>query len=176
MYIGVGWLFCVTLPEEIRYGIGVRICAPSMPLPSEPSTKLSRVVPQEACFCTSTSGMPYLAKMPFSLATNSGEASVSAMKPSLAPFTSGPAPCAKAPAGKFSLAAARSAAVPLAVLRSSRRLRPGGLVRLVIGGVVLCVVAVLASLHRDESEDAARGAHEGALRGGPDRRRRTSDQ
>src|ERR1700682_1407838 len=98
MYIGVGWLFCVTLPEEIRYGIGVRMCAPSMPLPSEPSTRLSRVVPQEACFCTSTSGMPYLAKTPFSLATNSGEASVSAMKPSFAAFTSGPAPCAKAPA------------------------------------------------------------------------------
>ena len=90
MYIGVGTLFCVTLPDEIRYGIGVRICAPSMPLPSEPSTRLSRVVPQDACFCTSTSGMPYLAKMPFSLATNSGAASVSAMKPSLAPFTSGP--------------------------------------------------------------------------------------
>src|SRR5260370_6401858 len=70
MYIGVGWLFCVTLPDEIRYGIGVRICAPSMPLPSEPSTRLSRVVPHEACFCTSTSGMRYLARIPFSLATN----------------------------------------------------------------------------------------------------------
>src|SRR6267143_1578437 len=46
MYIGVGWLFCVTLPDEIRYGIGVRICAPSMPLPSEPSTRLSRVAPR----------------------------------------------------------------------------------------------------------------------------------
>ena len=34
MYIGVGMLFCVTLPVVIRYGIGVRICAPSMPLPS----------------------------------------------------------------------------------------------------------------------------------------------
>ena len=34
MYIGVGTLFCVTLPAEIRYGIGVRMCAPSMPLPS----------------------------------------------------------------------------------------------------------------------------------------------
>ena len=83
MYIGVGWLFCVTLPAEIRYGIGVRMWAPSMPLPSEPSTRLSRVVPQEACFATSTSGMPYFANMPFSLATNSGAASVSAMKPSV---------------------------------------------------------------------------------------------
>src|SRR6266436_2296599 len=98
MYIGVGWLFCVTLPDEIRYGIGVRMCAPSIPLPSEPSTRLSRVVPHEACFCTSTSGMPYLAKMPFSLATNSGAASVNAMNPSLAAVTSGPAPCAEAPA------------------------------------------------------------------------------
>ena len=51
MYIGVGTLFCVTLPADIRYGIGVRICAPSMPLPSEPSTRLSRVVPHDACFC-----------------------------------------------------------------------------------------------------------------------------
>ncbi|MGY4435505.1 hypothetical protein ACVWWO_007982 [Bradyrhizobium sp. F1.13.1] len=111
MYIGVGWLFCVTLPAEIRYGIGVRICAPSMPLPSEPSTRLSRVVPQEACFCTSVSGMPYLANRPLSLATNKGPASLSAMKPSFAPLTSGPASCAKAPAGKFSFTAARSAAV-----------------------------------------------------------------
>src|SRR3978361_982818 len=54
MYIGVGWLFCVTLPAEIRYGIGVRMCAPSMPLPSPPSTRLSRVVPHEACFLKST--------------------------------------------------------------------------------------------------------------------------
>ena len=103
MYIGVGWLFCVTLPAEIRYGIGVRMCAPSMPLPSPPSTRLSRVAPHDACFSTSTSGMPYLAKMPFSLATNSGAASVSAMKPSLAPFTSGPAACANARRGKLRL-------------------------------------------------------------------------
>src|SRR5947209_19022170 len=52
MYIGVGTLFCVTLPAEIRYGIGVRICAPSMPLPSEPSTRLSRVAPHVGCFTT----------------------------------------------------------------------------------------------------------------------------
>src|SRR4051794_40144793 len=124
MYIGVGWLFCVTLPDEIRYGIGVRICAPSMPLPSEPSTRLSRVVPHEACFCTSTSGMPYLANSPLSLATNSGPASLSAMNPSLATFTSGPALSAKAPPGKFNLAAASSAAVPAAPLRIWRRLTP----------------------------------------------------
>ena len=142
MYIGVGWLFCVTLPDEIRYGIGVRICAPSMPLPSEPSTRLSRVVPHDACFCTSTSGMPYLAKMPFSLATNSGAASVSAMKPSLAPFTSGPAPCAKAPAGKFSFAAASNAAVPAVAFRIWRRLMPRRevwSVGFVMGAGVLCV-------------------------------------
>jgi hypothetical protein len=122
MYIGVGTLFCVTLPDEIRYGIGVRMCAPSMPLPSEPSTRLSRVVPHDACFSTLTSGMPYLAKMPFSLATNSGEASVSAMKPSLAPFTSGPESCAKAPPGKLSFAAASSAAALPPAFRSWRRL------------------------------------------------------
>jgi len=51
------------------------------------------------------------------LATNSGPASLSAMKPSFAVFTSGPAPCAKAPAGKFSLAAASRAAVPAVAFR-----------------------------------------------------------
>jgi hypothetical protein len=79
IYIGVGTLFCVTFPVEMRYGIGVRMWAPSMPLASEPSTRLSRVAPHDACFSTSTSGRPYLAKKPFSLATISGEASVSAM-------------------------------------------------------------------------------------------------
>src|SRR5262245_41715845 len=123
MYIGVGTLFCVTLPALIRYGIGVRMWAPSMPLPSEPSTRLSRVVPHEACFCTSTSGMPYLAKKPLSLATNSGPASVSAMKPSFALVISGPpaaAPCT--PARKLVFTAARSAAVPPLALRKLRRL------------------------------------------------------
>ena len=44
--------------------------------------------------------MPCLAKKPFSLATNSGAASVSAMKPRLAFLISGPAACAIcAPAG-----------------------------------------------------------------------------
>src|SRR5262245_50330244 len=123
MYIGVGTLFCVTLPALIRYGIGVRMWAPSMPLPSEPSTRLSRVVPHDACFCTSTSGMPCLAKKPLSLATNSGPASVSAMKPSLALVVSGPpaaAPCT--PARKLVFTAARSAALPALVLRKLRRL------------------------------------------------------
>ena len=140
MYIGVGWLFCVTLPAEIRYGIGVRICAPSMPLPSEPSTRLSRVVPHDACLATSTSGMPYLANNPLSLATNSGPASLNAMNPSVALVTSGPAPCANAPAGKFSLAAASKAAVPPVAFRSWRRLKPRrevGLVGFVMGIVVL---------------------------------------
>src|SRR6476646_1565081 len=155
MYIGVGWLFCVTLPAEIRYGIGVRICAPSMPLPSEPSTRLSRVVPHEACFCTSTSGMPYLAKMPFSLATNSGEASVSAMKPSLAPFTSGPAPCANAPAGKFNFAAASNAAVPPVACKIWRRLKPRREVSLV--GFVIGAVRLVSP----------REAHRRAFWGGP---------
>src|SRR6185503_19349558 len=81
-----------------------------------------------------------LAKIPFSLATNSGEASVRAMKPSLAAFTSGPAPCANAPAGKFSLAAASKAAVPPVAFRSWRRLRPRrevGMVGFVMGIIVL---------------------------------------
>ena len=38
------------------------MCAPSMPFASPPSTRLSRVAPQEACLATSTSGMPFLAK------------------------------------------------------------------------------------------------------------------
>src|SRR5947209_5810903 len=153
MYIGVGWLFCVTLPAEIRYGIGVRMCAPSMPLPSPPSTRLSRVAPQDACFCTSVSGTPYLAKIPFSLATNSGAASVSAMKPSLAPFTSGPAPCANAPEGNCVCAAPSSAAVPALALRNDRRLMvllPVPLVRrsVVMSGLpsLVLVVWVLISL------------------------------
>ena len=124
MYIGVGTLFCVTLPAEIRYGMGVRMWAPSMPLPSEPSTRLSRVAPQEACFCTSTSGMPYFAKIPFSLPTKSGAASVSAMKPSITLVTSGPVPSACAPPGKFALSAPRSAAVPALAWRKFRRLTP----------------------------------------------------
>ena len=49
------------------------MCAPSMPLFSEPSTRLSRVAPQDACLATSTSGMPCLAKRPFSLAMTSGD-------------------------------------------------------------------------------------------------------
>ena len=64
--------------------MGVRIWPPSMPFFAEPSTRLSRVVPQEDCLSTSTSVMPYLAKNPFSAATNSGAASVRAIKPSLA--------------------------------------------------------------------------------------------
>ncbi len=59
--------------------MGVRMCAPSMPFEAEPSTRLSRVAPHDACFRTSTSGNPYLAKKPFSLATMSGAASVSAI-------------------------------------------------------------------------------------------------
>src|SRR5438477_10897989 len=99
MYMGVGTLFCVTLPEEIRYGIGVSICAPSMPLPAEPSTRLSRVVLHEACFCTLTLGMLYLANIALFLATNMGPASLRPMKAGFAVLTSGPAPCANAPAG-----------------------------------------------------------------------------
>ena len=67
MYIGVGTLFCVTFPVLIRYGIGVRMCAPSIPFASPPRTRLSRVAPQDACLATSTSGRPYFANNPFSL-------------------------------------------------------------------------------------------------------------
>ena len=76
--------------------MGVRMCAPSMPFFAEPSTRLSRVVPQEDCLSTSTSVIPYLAKKPFSAATNSGAASVRAMKPSLALLVSTSPPAAQA--------------------------------------------------------------------------------
>ena len=59
--------------------MGAGCGAPSMPLALVPSTMLSRVAPQEACLGISMSGMPCLAKKPFSLAMTSGEASVSAM-------------------------------------------------------------------------------------------------
>jgi hypothetical protein len=49
-----------------------------------------------------------------------GAASVRAMKPSLAPLTSGPGPAAKAPLGKASCTAAKRAVVPAAL--SSPRL------------------------------------------------------
>ena len=65
------------------------MCAPSMPPPPEPSTRLSRVVPQEACFSTDTSVMPYLSKNPLTLAMISGAESVRAIKPSLAVGVSG---------------------------------------------------------------------------------------
>ena len=70
--------------------------APSMPLRAEPSTRLSRVVPQDDCLSTSTSVMPCLAKKPFSSATKSGAASVSAMNPSLAFVVSSAPPAARA--------------------------------------------------------------------------------
>ena len=60
-----------------------------MPPLADPSSRLSRVTAQEVCFTTFTSGMPCLANSPFSLAMISGEASVRAMKPRVAPFTSG---------------------------------------------------------------------------------------
>ena len=79
MYIGSGWLFCITLPVEKRCALGRRMWAPSMPLALVPSTMLSRVAPHEACLRISMSGRPCLAKKPFSLAMISGDASVSAM-------------------------------------------------------------------------------------------------
>src|SRR5262249_6320912 len=66
----------------------------------------------------------YFANIPFSLATNSGAASVSAMKPSSALVTSGPVPSACAPLGKPALSAPSKAAVPALALRKLRRLTP----------------------------------------------------
>ncbi len=100
--------------------MGVRMCAPSMPLPAEPSTRLSRVVPHEACLTTSTSGMPYLAKNPFSFATISGAASVSAMKPSTAFVVSGVAAAAYSGFG-ISVPILDTAAVAAAVFSIFRR-------------------------------------------------------
>ncbi len=91
-----------------------------MPLPAEPSTRLSRVVPHEACLTTSTSGMPYLAKKPFSLATISGAASVSAMNPSTAFVVSGVAAAAYSGFGT-SVPRLDTAAVAAAVFNICRR-------------------------------------------------------
>src|SRR6476661_4809135 len=94
--------------------MGVRMWAPSMPLLLEPSTRLSRVAPQDDCLSTSTSVMPCFLKKPFSSATNSGAASVSAMKPSLAAFVSSAVPCAITGRGQSppGMAAAPKAAAP----------------------------------------------------------------
>ena len=121
MFIGVGLFSAVVVPIVIWYGIGVRMCAPSMPPPPEPSTRLSRVVPHDACLATLTSVMPYLSNSPFSLAMISGEASVSAMKPSVTLLVSTPAPCAKAPDGRAARAAPSKAAVAVAPFRTWRR-------------------------------------------------------
>ena len=122
--MGTGTLFCVTLPVLIRYGMGVRMCAPSMPLPAEPSTRLSRVVPHEACFTTSTSGMPYLAKRPFSLATISGAESVSAMKPSTALVVSGVALAAYSGFGRMAARLPAVAAAAAVLITWRREIRP----------------------------------------------------
>jgi hypothetical protein len=82
---------------------------------------LSRVVPHEACLATLASVMPYLSKIFFSLAMISGDASVSAMKPSVTLLVSGPAACAKAPDGNDVRAAPINAAVAVALLRMLRR-------------------------------------------------------
>src|SRR5471030_744239 len=103
-----------------------------MPPASEPSTRLSRVVPHEACLAMSASVTPYLSKIFFSLAMISGEASVSAMKPSFTLLVSGPAACAKAPDGKEARAAATSAAVAVALLRTLRRPNPADVILLML--------------------------------------------
>src|SRR4029077_17451828 len=73
----------------------------------------------------STSGIPFLAKIPFSFATNNGAASVSAIKPRVAFVTSGPSANAIGrPKGNCVLTAPSNAAVPAPALRSERRLKP----------------------------------------------------
>ncbi len=69
--------------------MGVKICAPSIPPPPEPSSKLSRVTGQEACFSTLTSVIPYFLNNPFSRAIINGAESVKAINPNLAVVTSG---------------------------------------------------------------------------------------
>ena len=71
--------------------------------------------------------MPYLSNSFFSLATISGEESVSAMKPKVTLLVSGPAACAKAPPGKAARAALIKAAVavsPPTFLTNPRRPKP----------------------------------------------------
>ncbi len=73
---------------------------------------------------TSTSGMPYLANSPFSLAMISGEESVSAMKPSVALLVSGPLLARRRPTGRAAARGAQQRAVagtprPLENLASS---------------------------------------------------------
>src|SRR5258708_6875903 len=92
-----------------------------MPPEAEPSTMLSRVVPHDACLATLASVMPYLSKIFFSLATISGAASVSAMKPRVTLLVSGPVACAKAPDGNDARTVPISAAVAVAPFRTSRR-------------------------------------------------------
>src|SRR3981081_4638345 len=72
MYIGTGLFSGVVRPSVIWYGLGVRMCAPSMPPEPEPSTTLSRVVPHDACLAMLASVMPYLSKSFFSLPTPRG--------------------------------------------------------------------------------------------------------
>jgi len=134
MYIGTGLFSGVVVPSEIWYGFGVRMCAPSMPPAPPPSTRLSRVVPHDACLAMLASVMPYLSNSFFSLAMISGDASVSAMKPSVTLLVSGPPAWAKAPAGKAVRTAPSSAAVAVAPL--IRRRRPNETVLLAIGNLL----------------------------------------
>ena len=101
VYIGNGCLVLVIFPAVSSRGMGERMWAPSMPPFSPPSSRLSRVTAQEVCFITFTSGMPCLAKKPFSLAMIRGEASVRAIKPRVAPLTSVSPPPAPVAAVSF---------------------------------------------------------------------------
>src|SRR4051794_39076375 len=86
-----------------------------MPLLLDPSTRLSRVVPHDDCLSTSTSVIPCFLNKPFSSATNSGAASVSAMKPNFAALVSKAVLWADAVAGHMppAMLALPRAAAPL---------------------------------------------------------------
>src|SRR6476659_3526914 len=108
----------------------------------------------------------------YSLATNSGAASVSAMKPSLAPFTSGPAACAKAPDGNCACAAPSSAAVPALAFRNPRRLMPLFRLLLVIVSVILWFETLLLTPGTRWSPDPQKNrSPKSALSASPGQRR-----
>ena len=89
-----------------------------------PSTRLSRVAPQDACLATSTSGMPCLAKKPFSLAIDQrrgvGQRDVAEHRPCRLP---GPRPARRRRPEADAAARQRAAAPPRS--RSQRRRNAG---------------------------------------------------
>jgi len=109
-------LFCVTLPDEIRYGIGVRICAPSMPCLPSPAQVVAGGAPGGLLLHLDVRHAVF-GEQTLVLGDEQRASIAERDEAEFAVFTSGPAPCAKAPAGKFSLAAASRAAVPAVAFR-----------------------------------------------------------